>query len=54
MYSDFVEAIQLMIESTLADINTNAPGEIVSYDAATNRAVVKLSYAKETRQWRES
>lgn len=46
MFSSLVESIQLMIESSLSDINTNAPGEIVSYNAATNRAVVKLTTPK--------
>lgn len=46
MYSEFVESIQLMIESSLSEVNTNAPGEIVSYNAKTNRAVVKLSTPK--------
>lgn len=46
MFSSLVESLQLMIESSLSDINTNAPGEIVSYNAATNRAVVKLSTPK--------
>ena len=46
MFSSLVESIQLMIESSLSDINTNAPGEIVSYDAKTNRAVVKLTTPK--------
>lgn len=35
-----------MIESALADINTNAVGEIISYNAATNRAVVRPSLPK--------
>jgi len=46
MFSSLVESLQLMIESSLSDINTNAPGEIVSYNAATNRAVVKLTTPK--------
>ena len=46
MFSSLVESLQLMIESSLSDINTNAPGEIISYDAKTNRAVVKLSTPK--------
>lgn len=41
MYADIVRSLQIMIESSLSEINTQIPGTIVSYDAATNRAVVK-------------
>jgi Phage protein Gp138 N-terminal domain len=46
MISELVESLQLMIESSLSDINTSTPGEIVSYNAATNRAVVRPSLPK--------
>jgi hypothetical protein len=46
MISDPREAIQLMIESTLGDVNTNMPATIVSYDAARNRAIVKPDLPK--------
>jgi len=41
MFEQVVRSLQTMIESTLSEINTQTPGTIVSYDAATNRAVVK-------------
>ncbi len=44
--SSLVEAIQLLIESSLSDINTSTPGVVVSYNAATNRAVVRPSVPK--------
>lgn len=40
------EAIQQMIETSIADINTSMPGKIVSYNAATNRAIVKPDLPK--------
>jgi hypothetical protein len=39
--TNLTEALQLLVESSLSDINTSMPGKIVSYDAARNRAVVK-------------
>jgi hypothetical protein len=41
MITNLVESLQLLHESTLGDINTSMPGEVVSYDAARNRAVVR-------------
>jgi len=41
MFADIVRSLQIMIESSLSEINTQIPGTIVSYDAASNRAVVK-------------
>ncbi len=46
MYNDLVEALQLMIESSLSDLNTSVPGKVVSYDATRNRAVVAPSFPK--------
>lgn len=40
MISELTEALQLLIESSLSDINTSVPGKIISYDAARNRAIV--------------
>jgi hypothetical protein len=44
--SDIVNAIQGAIETSLSDVNTSIPGTIISYDPATNRAVVKPSLPK--------
>lgn len=41
-----VEALQFAIETSTADINTSVPGKIVSYDAASNLAVVQPSLPK--------
>ena len=47
MISNFTESIQLMIESWVSEnVNTSSPGEIVSYDPATNRAVVRPTLPK--------
>lgn len=46
MFDDLTEAIQQMIETSLANVNTSLPGKIVSYNAATNRAVVKPDLPK--------
>src|SRR6516165_4679833 len=46
MITEIVEALQLLIESSLSDVNTAIPGEIVSYDAKRNRAVVRPSLPK--------
>lgn len=43
---DLVNAIQGSIETALSEVNTVAPGVIVSFNAATNRAVVKPSLPK--------
>jgi len=43
MYSNLVESLQLMIETSLSEINTSLPGTVVSYDAPKNRAVVRPS-----------
>jgi len=40
MINELTEALQLLIESSLSDINTAVPGRIISYDAARNRATV--------------
>jgi len=46
MINEIVEALQLLLESSLSDINTAAPGTIISYDAARNRAIVRPSLPK--------
>jgi hypothetical protein len=46
MYEELVDAINQSIEQRLAQVNTNLPATIVSYDAARNRAVVKVSIPK--------
>jgi hypothetical protein len=43
MSDALVDALQQLIESTRSDINTSVPGTIVSYDPATNRAIVRPS-----------
>jgi len=47
LMDDFTDAIQLTIESSLSGINTSMPGKVVSYNAATNRAVVRPSLPKQ-------
>src|SRR4249919_1062844 len=42
----FTRSIQQAVETMLGDINTQSPGTIVSYDAATNRAIVKPTLPK--------
>jgi len=42
----FTRSIQQTVETMLGDINTQSPGTIVSYDAATNRAIVKPALPK--------
>ena len=47
MFDDPREAIQTMIESHISErVNTSMPATIISYDAATNRAVVKPDLPK--------
>jgi hypothetical protein len=46
MINEVVEALQLLIESSLSDVNTSTPGTIISYDAARNRAIVRPSLPK--------
>lgn len=46
MYEELVDAITQAVEQKLSQINTNLPATIVSYDAAKNRAVVKVSIPK--------
>jgi protein gp138 len=46
MINDIIEALQLIIESSLSDVNTSLPGKIISYDAARNRAIVAPSLPK--------
>ena len=43
MYEEIVSALQVMVESSISEINTQIPGTIISYDAEKNRAVVKPS-----------
>lgn len=42
----FTRSIQQTVETMLGDINTQSPGTIVSYDATTNRAIVKPTLPK--------
>ena len=46
MSDALVDALQQQIESSRGDINTSVPGTIVSYDPATNMAVVKPALPK--------
>jgi len=46
MFDSVIRALQQMIETSLADVNTQIPGTIVSYDAARNRAVVRPDLPK--------
>lgn len=46
MQSDLIDALQLLVETSLGDVNTSVPGTVVSYDAAKNRAVVKPAFPK--------
>lgn len=41
MSNELIQALQVMTESTLSEVNTMMPGKIISYDAARNRAVVQ-------------
>ena len=41
MSNDLIQALQVMTESTLSEVNTMMPGKIISYDAARNRAIVQ-------------
>lgn len=44
--NDFSATLEQAIEAALSDVNTTAPGTIVSYDAGRNRAVVRPSLPK--------
>lgn len=46
MLAKIMESLQLLVETSLSEINTQTPGVIVSFDAAKNRAVVKPSMPK--------
>lgn len=46
MFDNLIDALDQAMERKLSDINTNMPGTIVSYDAAKNRAVVKVTIPK--------
>jgi hypothetical protein len=47
MFTDVREAIDLIVESKLSEsVNTNLPASIVSYNAATNRAIVRPDLPK--------
>lgn len=46
MFDDLTEAIQQMIEKAVSNVNTSLPGKVISYNAATNRAVVKPDLPK--------
>lgn len=46
MFDNLIDALEQMVERKLSDVNTNMPATIVSYDAAKNRAVVKVSVPK--------
>jgi phage baseplate assembly protein gpV len=44
--SDHVDALESAIRSVLSEMNTTAPGRVVSYNPATNRAVVQPTLPK--------
>ena len=46
MHNSTIRSIQTMIESSMSEMNTQIPGTIVSYNAETNRAVVKPDLPK--------
>lgn len=46
MFEELIDALNQMIERKLSEVNTSAPGVVVSYDAAKNRAVVRPSMPK--------
>jgi len=46
MYERTLNAFQDMAESQRSEMNTSMPGTVVSYDAATNRAVVRPDLPK--------
>ena len=46
MYEALTKSFQTMIETALSEINTQIPATVISYDAATNRAVVKPDLPK--------
>ena len=46
MHNSTIRSIQTMIETSMSEMNTQIPGTIVSYDAKTNRAVVKPDLPK--------
>jgi phage baseplate assembly protein gpV len=39
--SDYADALESAVRSVMSEMNTVAPGRVVSYDPATNRAVVQ-------------
>ncbi len=41
MSNELIQALQVMTESSLSEVNTMMPGRIISYDAARNRAIVQ-------------
>lgn len=44
--AEFVSQVQAAFETQLSEVRTTCPGKLVSYDNATNRAVVKPSLPK--------
>lgn len=46
MYDKLNEAIQQMIDTAISNMHTSMPGKVVSYNPATNRAVVKPDLPK--------
>lgn len=46
MYDAIVRSLQTVIESSLSEINTSVPGTVISYNAQTNRAVVRPDLPK--------
>ena len=44
--SDLVSAFQSATEAALSDVNTASPGNLISYNHDTNRAVVRASLPK--------
>lgn len=46
MFDNLIDALEQMVERKLSDINTNLPATVVSYDAAKNRAKVKVTIPK--------
>ena len=44
--NSLITALQVLSETSLSDVNTIIPGKIISYDAPSNRAVVRAALPK--------
>src|SRR3954466_11082659 len=46
VFNNLIDVLEQVVERKLSEVNTNLPATIVSYDAAKNRAVVKVTLPK--------